>query len=110
MYVAFILLNFADALTTLVAFKSGLGFVEFNPFAAYLFSRAFDGFMVAYLLKLVPAVPLLYMAFVSCKEAYDVEVRLLRVAALVVLLVADAYLGLIVLGNNVPNLAAAGLL
>lgn len=110
LFLAFVILNLADALTTLFAFKSGLGFVEFNPFAAYLFSKEFAGFMAAYLFKLVPVAPLLYMAFTKGTETHEPEVRLLRLAALAVLAIADVYFGIIVFGNNLPRLVMAGVI
>ena len=102
--VAFILLNFSDTLTTLVA--AGLnGFVEFNPLGTRLFRLGFDGFMLAYALKFVPVVPLFYMvAFKRDGTKDDFEVRLLKFTAFVVLVAADIGLGAIVIGNNLPLL------
>jgi hypothetical protein len=104
LYVLFILLDFFDAVTTLIALTSGPPFVELNPYAAHLFRMSFPGFLSAYLFKYVPAVPLFYMVFMKQNERYDVEARLLKFTAFVILVAADIYLGYIVLGNNVPTL------
>ncbi|MDV3243928.1 MAG: DUF5658 family protein [Nitrososphaerales archaeon] len=105
LYVAFILLNFSDALTTLVAMTRSLHFVELNPFASTLFKMQLPGFAYAIFMKYVPAVPLFFMVFVRDEQGnHDVEVRLLKFAAFVVLAAADIYLGYIVLGNNLPKI------
>ena len=101
----FVLLGFSDTLTTLLAAAFGPGFVEFNPIASRFFQLGFAGFMLAYLLKFVPVVPLAYMAGVRRRDPrYDFQVRLLKFAAFVVLVAADIGLGAIVLGNNLPLL------
>lgn len=97
----FVVLSLSDVMITLAAAMSGRGFVEFNPIGAGLFKMGFTGFMLAYVLKLVPVLPLLYM--VSLRDD-GFQARLLKLAAFVVLLVVDAYLGAIVLGNNLPQL------
>ncbi len=101
----FVLLGFSDTLTTLLAAAFGPGFVEFNPFASRFFQLGFAGFMLAYLLKFVPVVPLAYMVGLKRRDPrYDFQVRLLKFAAFVVLVAADIGLGAIVLGNNLPLL------
>lgn len=101
----FVLLGFSDTLTTLLAAAFGPGFVEFNPIASRFFQLGFAGFMLAYLLKFVPVVPLAYMAGVRRRDPrYDFQVRLLKFTAFVVLVAADIGLGAIVLGNNLPLL------
>ena len=101
----FIIFSFSDTLTTLLAAASGSGFVEFNPIGSRLFQLGFAGFMLAYLLKFVPLVPLCYMvAFRRSDPKDDFQVRLLKFTAFVVLTAADIGLGAIVLGNNVPVL------
>ena len=103
--VAFILLNFSDVLTTLVASVLAKGFVELNPLGADLFRLGFVGFMLAYLLKFVVIVPLFYMVALGGSEPrYDFQVRLLKFTAFVVLVAADIGLGAIVIGNNLPLL------
>lgn len=106
--VAFILLNFSDVMTTLFAAESFPGFVEFNSLGADLFKLGFTGFMLAYLLKFVPAVPLIYMVGLHREDPEDdFQVRLLKFAALIVLVSTDIYLGAIVFGNNLPLLIKA---
>ena len=101
----FILLGFSDILTTLLAAAFGAGFVEFNPIGSRLFQLGFTGFMLAYLLKFVPVVPLAYMVGLKRNDPrYDFQVRLLKFTAFVVLVAADIGLGAIVLGNNLPLL------
>lgn len=102
---AFVLLGFSDTVTTVVASLSSHGFVELNRLGSALFGRGFGGFFAAYLLKFVPVAPLFYMVAVRTRNPKDeFQVRLLKFAALVVLVFSDAYLGVIVLGNNLPQL------
>ena len=104
----FILLGFYDTLTTLLAAAVGTGFVEFNPIGSRLFQLGFAGFMLAYLLKFVPVVPLSYMVGFKGKDPKDdFQVRLLKFTAFVVLVAADIGLGAIVIGNNLPLLLRA---
>jgi hypothetical protein len=99
----FILHGFSDTSTTLVALLSSPGFVEFNRLGSSLFGQGFKGFLAAYLLKFVPVAPLFYMVAVRSTDlSDDFQVRLLKLAALVVLIFSDSYLGVIVLGNNLP--------
>lgn len=102
---SFIILSFSDTATTVVAAATNGGFVELNPLGSGLFSLGLQGFMLAYLLKFVPVVPLFYMVAIRDRgpEA-DFQVRLLKFAAFVVLVGADCYLGAIVIGNNLPLL------
>ena len=101
----FIFLGFADVLTTLIAFSSGGGFVELNSFAAPFFRMGFTGFMLAEFAKCLPVFPLAYMVSLKTSgDSTDVQVGLLRLAAFVVLLVADIYLSWVVFGNNIPGL------
>ncbi len=103
--VLFILLNFTDVLTTLIAAKFGPGFVEFNALGAGLFGYGLSGFMLAYSLKFIPTLPLFYLvALRPGPSKDDFQVRLLKFMALTVLIAADVFLGSIVLGNNLPQL------
>ena len=105
LFAVFVILAFADVLTTLLAFSVGTGFVEYNPYASEFFRLGFAGFILAYIAKYVPAVPLLYMITLKDRTGrHDFEVRLLKFTALVVLVGADIYVGYIVLGNNIPAL------
>ena len=104
----FILFNFWDTVTTLDASALSSGFVELNPIAAGLFKLGFVGFMIAFIVKFVPVVPLFYMvAFTNNDEKYDFETRLLKYAAFVVLAGADIFLGVIVFDHNLPLLLQA---
>ena len=101
----FILLNFSDVLTTTFAARLSQGFVEFSPVGSQLFRLGPGGYMLAYLLKFVTVIPLLYMVgFKRSDPRYDFQVRLLKFAAFVLLVALDIGLGAIVLGNNVPLL------
>ena len=101
----FILFNFWDTVTTLDASALSRGFVELNPLAAELFRMGFAGFMIAYLVKFVPVVPLFYMVAVQRRDQkYTFQVKLLKYTAFVVLTGADIFLGVIVFANNLPLL------
>jgi len=101
----FIFLGFADILTTLIAYSSAGGFVELNSFAAPFFRLGFTGFMLAEFAKCLPVFPLAYMISLRTDGgSTDLQVGLLKIAAFVVLLVADAYLAWVVFGNNIPGL------
>jgi hypothetical protein len=102
----FILLSFWDTITTFYAAVLEPGsFVEFNPLGAALFKLGFAGFMLAYVLKFVPIIPLFYMvAFKREGKEHDFQVRVIKYAAFVVLLSLDIFIGAIVFGNNLPQL------
>ncbi len=103
--VCFVMLGFGDMLTTLLAFSAARQFAELNLFASTLFGLGLPGFLVADLTKYLPVLPLLYIAGLQTDGSkLDFQVSLLKLTALVVLVVADAYLGWILLGNNLPNL------
>lgn len=100
----FVLLNCFDALTTLVALKTGPAFVELNPLAAGLFGLSFGGFVVALTLKYIPVVPLLYATLLKESGSRPVAFRIVKVSAFVALVAADIfYMG--VVGSNVKTLA-----
>ena len=104
----FILFNFRDTVTTLDASALTNSFVELNPLGAALFKLGFVGFMIAYLVKFVPVVPLFYMvAFRWNDEKYDFQAKLLKYTAFVVLVGADIFLGVIVFDHNLPLLMQA---
>lgn len=103
-----ILLSFSDELTTLIAFSVSPGFVEINPLGSRLFRLGINGFLIAYLLKFVPVVPLFYMVAVQADQSKDdFQVRLLKYAAFVVLIGADIFLGAVIIDNNLPQLLRA---
>lgn len=104
----FVVLAFADITTTLLAFTGGSGFVELNPFASELFHLKFEGFLLAYFMKYLAAIPLFFMITLKNKDGkHEFEVRLLKFTAFVVLVGADVYLGFIVLANNLPALVSS---
>ena len=104
----FILFNFWDTVTTLDASALSSGFVELNPLGAALFRMGFAGFMIAYLVKFVPVVPLFYMvAFRWKDEKSDFPSKLRKYTAFVVLVGADIFLGVIVFDHNLPLLMHA---
>lgn len=101
----FIVLNFLDAFTTLLAIRAGPAFMELNPIAAGLFGLNFPGFSLALTLKYLPVVPLSYVTFLKNSESHPVAFRIVKVSAFVALVAADIFL-LIVVGSNVRTLLA----
>jgi hypothetical protein len=99
----FIVLNFFDALSTLVAITLGPSFVELNPIASGLFRLDFVGFVAALGLKYSPLVPLVYVTFLPSSENHPLAVRVVKVSAFVALVAADVFL-LAVVGSNSINL------
>ena len=99
----FIVLNFFDALSTLVAITLGPSFVELNPIASGLFRLDFVGFVAALGLKYSPMVPLAYVTFLSPNQKHPLALRVVKVSALVALVAADVFL-LAVVGSNSLNL------
>lgn len=105
LYVAFLCLDFLDVYSTLLALKATIDFRELNPIASTLFSLRFDGFLIAMVLKYLPAIPLFYLVFVKDPEnKHPFDLRLVRFVALVALVAIDLYLGYIVAWNNIPTL------
>ena len=101
----FIILNFLDAFTTLLAIRAGPAFMELNPIAAGLFGMSFPGFSVALTLKYLPVVPLSYVTFLKGSESHPMAFRIVKVSAFVALVAADIFL-LVVVGSNVRTLLA----
>lgn len=99
----FIVLNFFDAVTTLVAINLGPNFVELNPIASGLFRMDFYGFVAALGLKYSPMVPLGYVTFLQPSEKHQLALRVVKVSAFVALVAADVFL-LAVVGSNSLNL------
>jgi hypothetical protein len=99
----FIVLNFFDAFTTLVAISLGPNFVELNPIASGLFRLDFFGFIAALGLKYSPIVPLAYVTFLHPGEKHQLALRVVKVSAFVALVAADVFL-LAVVGSNSLNL------
>ncbi len=107
LFVVYVVLNFLDISTTLLALSGGNSLVELNPLGAQLFRFGYAGFLFAYFMKYVPAIPLFFMAFHKDRTGrYGVEERLLKFTALIALAAGNIYLGYIVLLNNLPHLLA----
>jgi len=101
----FIVLNFLDAFTTLMAIRAGPAFMELNPIAAGLFGLNFPGFSVALTLKFLPVLPLSYVTFLKGSESHPMAFRIVKVSGFVALVAADIFL-LVVVGSNVRTLLA----
>ncbi len=99
----FVVLNFFDALTTLVALGAKPNFVELNPIASGLFSLNFPGFLVALTLKYMPILPLAYVTFLSPEDKREFPLRIVKVSGLVALAAADLFY-LAVVGSNLSHL------
>src|SRR5439155_25625894 len=67
LFVGFLCLEFLDVYSTLIALSQGQFFMELNPIAGTLFSLKFIGFLLALVLKYLPAIPLFYLVFVGYK-------------------------------------------
>jgi len=105
LYIGFICLEFLDVYSTLVALRGSQVFLELNPIAGTLFSLRFGGFLLAMVLKYLPAVPLFYAVFVKDERGmHPYEIRLVKFIALVALLGADAIMLYVVVVNNLPLL------
>jgi hypothetical protein len=99
----FIVLNFLDAVTTLVAIHLGPNFVELNPIASGLFRLDFPGFVAALALKYIPVIPLVYATFLPAGGKHQMAVRIVKVGAFVALVAAVLFY-LFVVGSNSLNL------
>ncbi len=105
LYVAFICLNFLDIYSTALAMTSGSTFYELNRFAASLFKLDFGGYLIAVALKFMPAVPLFYAVF--CKDPkneHPIQIRTVKYAGLIALIVGDIIYSYVVGVNNIPIL------
>jgi len=95
----FIVLNFFDALTTLLAIHAGPSFVELNPIASGLFRMDLPGFTAALALKYIPLIPLAYAVFLPSETKRVVALRIVKVSAFIALVAANIfYIG--VVGSN----------
>ena len=105
LFVAFICLNFLDVYTTTLAFNFGPAFHEENPLAAALFDRQFQGYLLALAFKYLPVIPLFFIVFVKDKQGkHQIQIRMLKLAAVVALAGADMLLFYIVGINNLHAL------
>ena len=99
----YIVLNFLDVATTLVAMESP-AFRELNPLASSLFGFGFVGFILALLLKYSPTFALIYISFSKDKgNKHPVAIRVSKLSALAVL-VAGNILYVYIVGSNLGNL------
>ena len=104
LFAIFVILNLLDVLTTAIAMRLPT-FVELNPLTHQLFATGAVGFIAALIMKGLPTLTLGYMVFVSDpRERYPVQIRIIKVGALVALLGADLLYFYIVGLNNLPQL------
>ncbi len=105
LFIGYLCLNFLDVYSTILALKAGPLFQERNMIAAALFSLQFRGFLIAMLLKYLPAIPLFYLVFLKDPlEIHPYEIRLVKFGALCALCAADLFLLYVVGINNIPLL------
>lgn len=108
LFIGFVCLNFLDVYTTTLAFNFGPLFHEENPLAAALFDKQFQGYVVALVLKYLPILPLFYLVFVQDRQGrHAMQVRVLKLAAVVALAGADILLLYVVGINNLHALLAS---
>jgi hypothetical protein len=101
---AFVVLNFIDVVSTLIAKQSTTGFQELNPVASALFGLQFGGFVVALLLKYSPTFILTYIASIGgAGTRHPVGTRAAKLSALVVLVAGNIFY-VYVVGSNLGNL------
>lgn len=104
LFVAFILLNLIDVVSTLAALRIGPPLLEMNPVASGLFRHGFWGFMLALVLKFFPFIPFTYAVFMKGSSNHPVQMRTIKMGFLVALAAADVFY-LAVAINDLTNLA-----
>ena len=109
LYALFILLSLLDVTSTLVAmtvFQDS--FYELNPLAAVLFGGGLLGFVFSTIvLKAIPAILIIYPLLLKENNhplAKPHEMRQVKLAAIIALIVANLFYGYIVLLHNIPLL------
>ncbi len=108
LFIGFLCLNFLDVYTTTLAFNFGPLFHEENPLAAALFDRQFQGYLLALIFKYLPILPLFYLVFVQDRrEKHQLQLRIVKLAAVIALAAADLFLLYVVGINNLHALLAA---
>ncbi len=108
LFVGFVCLTFLDVYTTTLAFNFGSLFHEENPLAAALFDLKFRGYLLALAFKYLPMVPLFYLVFMQDKEGrHPLQVRMVKLSAVVALTGADMLLFYVVGINNLHALLSA---
>ena len=105
LFVFFVTLSVLDVASTTIAMTAGPAFHELNFFAAQLFDLNFTGFALAMVVKFSPAIPLAYMTLLDDTNVQRRhQVRMVKIAALIALLVIDGVEGYVVIFNNIPQL------
>jgi Domain of unknown function (DUF5658) len=105
LFVGYVCLNFLDVYATTLAFSYGALFHEENPLAAALFGQHFEGYLLALLFKYLPMIPLFYLVFVKDKAGkHQMEVRMLKLSAVIALAGADLFLFYVVGIHNLQAL------
>ncbi|MDG6921655.1 MAG: hypothetical protein JRN59_09015, partial [Nitrososphaerota archaeon] len=80
-------------------------FHEENPLAAALFDLQFRGYLLALLFKYLPMIPLFYLVFMQDKgEKHAMQVRMVKLSAVIALTGADLLLFYVVGINNLHAL------
>ena len=105
LFIGFICLNFLDVYTTTLAMNFGPLFHEENPLAAAFFDRQFQGYLLALAFKYLPMIPLFFIVFVQDRSGkYALQIRMLKLAAVIALAAADIILFYVVGINNLHAL------
>ena len=108
LFIGFVCLTFLDVYTTTLAFSFGSLFHEENPLAAALFDLQFRGYLLALLFKYLPMIPLFYLVFMQDKgEKHAMQVRMVKLSAVIALTGADLLLFYVVGINNLHALLSA---
>lgn len=108
LFIAFVCLNFLDVYMTTLAFNFGPLFHEENPLAAALFNQQFSGYLLALVFKYLPMLPLFYIVFVDDKMGrHQLQIRMLKLAAVIALAGADILLFYVVGINNLQAILSA---
>lgn len=107
LFIGFVCLTFLDVYTTTLAFNFGPLFHEENPLAAALFDWRFQGYLLALAFKYLPMVPLFYIVFLQERGGKNaLQIRMLKLAAVIALAGADILLFYVVGVNNLQALLA----
>jgi len=105
LYCIFVALSALDILSTLVAMYAFPGsFHELNRLAAPLFGSGILGFIFASaVLKIIPAIALLYpLLLKENTQRRPHEIRSVKLAVIVALIIVDLFYGYVVLFLNIP--------
>lgn len=114
--VFFVIVNALDVWSTYVAARYAVAqgtarFVEFNPLAAFLFTYGPTGWIMVIDAKIVVAAATSVFVLTGvAKLGTSYFHKLVGYASYITLCAADVYLGIVVLGSNLPQLVQHGLL